>query len=84
MNGQELFFSLTDVDDQMILDARESPPQLHHPLRTGLLVALIAALIAALVSCGKPSPDISMTSAPCPSLRSRFWWVPVRTFSIIC
>ncbi len=49
MNGQELFFSLTDVDDQMILDARESPPQLHHPLRTGLLVALIAALIAALV-----------------------------------
>lgn len=49
MNGQELFFSLTDMDDQMILDARESPPRLHHPLRTGLRVALIAALIGALV-----------------------------------
>lgn len=49
MTGKDLFFALTELDDELILETPEARPRAHRPARLGLRIAVIAALVALLV-----------------------------------
>ena len=56
MNGQELFQTLTDIDDGLILEAEEAPPR-QKPFR-GLLRYAAAACLALVVVFTAISPPM--------------------------